>query len=496
VWKVVIEVEMYKEIRKLTIEGVSQRTIAHKLGISRQTVKKYCEGETVPGNRKEYDRQASVISPEIIEFILSCFKSDADENITKQKHTAKRIYDRLVSEMKFNGSESTIRRAVMSLKSAQRVPSQAMMPLSYEPGEAMQVDWGESTVYLAEKRTKLNVFCARLCYGCDIFVVAYKSANEESFLEAQQLAFDHFGGIPRRIIFDNAKVAVKEGFGLYAKPQARYRSFSAHYAFDLDFCNPAKGNEKGLVENLVGYSRRNFLVPVLHVSSIEELNLHMLSACQEYRKHHRIQGRNKTVLEMSIEETRFLAGIPKFRFDTSKTVVAKTDDYSTVRFEKNNYSVPTRYLMQEITVKGYGNKVILYHRNTEIASFERCYESGKTLYRLEHYIDLLERKPRSVRNARPVKETVAEELLDWGKQLPGGNKDMVKLLRLCVDYGQDKVISIKHLIPGGIVPTVDLVRSYLIPTESPPVLHLRSELDVDLVDLSVYDRKYGMVVEQ
>ncbi|MBW8381644.1 MAG: IS21 family transposase [Youngiibacter sp.] len=475
---------------------MSQRAIAKKLGISRQTVKKYGEGETIPGNRKTYNRQPGVISPEVIRFIQSCFDADANENLSKQKHTAKRIYARLVKEMDFNGGESTIRAIVTSLRSNYTVPPQAMMPLSYAPGEAMQIDWGVATVYLQEKKKKLNIFCARLCFSCDIFVIAYKAANEESFLEAQQLAFDYFGGVPRRVIFDNAKVAVKDGFGLNAKPQARYLSFKAHYAFDLDFCNPAKGNEKGLVENLVGYSRRNFLVPILHVSDMESLNAHLLEACRDYRKSHKIKGRSQSVLEMFKEETQFLINLPKYRFDTSKTVVVKPDDYSTVRFDKNNYSVPTKFMNQEITVKGYGNKVTFHVRNIEVASFERCYSSGETLYQLAHYIDLLERKPRSVLNARPVKETVAQELLEWGKLLPGGNKDMVKLLRLCVDYGQDKVLSIRHLVPGGIVPTVDLVRSYLAPSETVPVLYLQSELEVKPVDLSIYDRKYGMVVEQ
>lgn len=360
----------------------------------------------------------------------------------------------------------------------------------------MQIDWGISTAYLSGIKTKLNVFCARLCYSCDIFVVAFKSANEESFLEAQQLAFEHFGGLPQRLIFDNAKVAVKDGFGQYAKLQDRYLSFSAHYTFDLDFCNPGKGNEKGLVENLVGYSRRNFLVPVLKTSNIDAVNAHLKSACIRYRETHKIQGRHQSVLEMYTQEKQLLAEIPRFRYDTAKTVIAKVNDYSTVRFEKNNYSVPTRYLMQEITVKGFGNKVSLLHRNNEIASFERCYDSGKTMYSLEHYIDLLERKPRSVRNARPVKDNVAQELLEWGKLLPGGNKEMVKLLRLCVDYGEDKILSIKKLIPSGVIPTVDLIRSYLVPPASPAVLHLKNELEIDSVDLSAYDRKFGMVVEQ
>lgn len=492
----VIEVDLYKEIRKMTQDGMSQREIAKKLGISRQSVKKYGSGETIPGNRKEYFRSSSMVTPEVITFINSCFEEDERENITKQKHTAKRIYDRLTTEMNFTGGESTIRRTVRSLKADRLVPARAVMPLSYEPGEAMQVDWGIGTVYLSGIKTKLNLFCARLCYSCDIFVVAFKAANEESFLEAHQLAIEHFGGVPRRVIFDNARVAVKEGFGQFAKPQNRYLSFSAHYAFDLDFCNPAKGNEKGLVENLVGYSRRNFLVPVIRTSSINAVNADLKAKCLKYRDIHKIQGRNQPVAEMYNHERLHLAVNPRFRYDTSKTVIAKANDFSTVRFEKNNYSVPTRFLMQEITVKGYGNEVKLMHRNSEVASYERCYGSGKTMYCLEHYIDLLERKPRSVRNARPVKDTVAHELLEWAKLLPGGNKEMVKLLRLCVDYGQDRILDIKHSIPSGIIPTVDLIRSYLVPSVSHGVLHLKQELDVETVDLSVYDRKFGMVVEQ
>lgn len=267
-----IEVDMYKEIRQSFIKGESQRKIAKRLDISRQTVKKYCEGAAHPDVRKPYERTSDVITEDVKQFILDCIKADKQEHLKKQKHTAKRIYDRLLEERNFTGAESTIRKAVKKLKGEQSVPPQAIMPLSYEPGEAIQIDWGEATAYFGSEKTKVHIFCGRLCYSCDIFVQAFKSPNQEAFLEAQQLMFEFFGGISKRLIFDNAKVAVKEGFGQYAKPQNKYLSFSSHYAFDLDFCNPGKGNEKSLVENLVGYARRNFLVPVPRVSNIDELN--------------------------------------------------------------------------------------------------------------------------------------------------------------------------------------------------------------------------------
>ena len=308
--------------------------------------------------------------------------------------------------------------------------------------------------------------------------------------------FSFFGGITRRIIFDNAKVAVKEGFGLYAKPQNKYLSFSAHYAFDLDFCNPAKGNEKSLVENLVGYSRRNFLVPVPRVSGIEELNQKLWNDCLKYRETHKVQSRIHSVSILYQEELRCLNPIPMFQFDTSKTVVTGVDDYSTVRYEKNNYSVPVKFLRKDVTVKGYGNHIRILYQNTEIATYLRCYYTGETLYKLEHYIDLIERKPRSVFNAKPVKASVTEALLDWGKQLPGGNKEMVKLLRLCVDYGEEKILSIKNQIPSHIVPTVDMVRTQLNePIESSVIYLSHNEVPVEHVDLTVYDKKYGVVVQ-
>ena len=488
----IIEMDIYSAIRTRYLDGESIRSIAKGLKISRPTVKKYCEGSTHPEVRKAYQRDSNVITDDIESFILGCFNQDEYENLKKQKHTAKKIYDRLVYEKNFNGSYSSVRTAVRNLKADRTVPSQSSVPLSYAPGEAVQIDWGEATAYIDGVKTKVHTFCGRLCYSCDIFVQAYKAANEESFLEAQQLMFDFFGGTPRRLIFDNAKVAVKEGFGIYAKPQAKYLSFSSHYAFSLDFCNPASGNEKSLVENLVGYSRRNFLVPVPRVSDIEELNRKLWNDCIRYRENHKVERRQHPVIVMYQEESKFLNTIPKYRFDTSKTAIAKVDDFSTVRYEKNNYSVPTRYLRKDVTVKGYANSICVLHDGSVIATYSRQYGAGNTQYRLEHYIDLLERKPRSVSNARPVKETLTKELLDWGNQLPGGNKEMVKLLRLCVDYGEERILSIKRLIPSQIVPTVDMVRTYLNEPVNSSVIYLRNEIDITKTDLKKYDEKYGV----
>ena len=135
----VITMQDYKEIRKRYLAGESQRHIAKTLGISRNTVKKYCEGNSVPWDRKTPERESTVLTNETIDFIRQCLEEDKTEGLAKQKHTAKRIYDRLVQERGFTGGESTVRAKVHELKDTH---PDAFIPLQFDPGEAMQVDWG------------------------------------------------------------------------------------------------------------------------------------------------------------------------------------------------------------------------------------------------------------------------------------------------------------------------------------------------------------------
>lgn len=370
-----IEVDIYEKIRNLyEHEGKSQRAIAQILGISRNTVKKYCQGAQVPLERQGVSgRQCYVVTDEILKFIKNCLADDEAENIKKQKHTAKRIYDRLVDELNFDGGESTIREIVAKLKAKQ---AKVFVPLSYDPGEAIQIDWGEATVYFNGKKTKVYLFYMRECYSADIFCKAFYRPNEESFLEGQICGFDYFEGAPKRVIFDNAKVAVKEGFGIHAKVQDRYKALSAHCTFLCEFCNIAAGHEKGLVKGLVGWVRRNILVSIPRVQSIDELNAEILRRCHKYGDH-KISGREHTVGEMSQTTRIRMIKLPRYRFDSSKRVTRRVGEFSTVRFDYH-YSVPIKYVDKEFSIKGYGNEVVMMYRNTEIARYPRCYERNQT----------------------------------------------------------------------------------------------------------------------
>lgn len=481
--RVLIEVEIYEQIRHLyEHEGMSQRAIAKKLNISRNTVKKYCDGSHVPWERHgKSGRQRYVITDEILAFIKECFASDEEENIKNQKHTAQRIYDLLVEKKDFAGGKSTVREIVATLREK---PGKPFVPLSFDPGEAIQIDWGVATIYLAGKKIKVNIFCMRECYSADIFCMAFYRQNEESFLEAQIAGFDFFGGVPKRMIFDNAKVAVKEGFGAHAKVQDRYRALAAHYAFKCDFTNISAGHEKGLVEGLVGWIRRNIFVPVPKVETLDELNVEILKRCLKYRAH-KIADRDQNVGEMAKVAKDRMTALPKYRYDSSKTIIAKVDPYSTVKFDYNYYSVPVNYVGKEVSVKGYGNELVIMYRNTEVTRYPRCYERGKTKYQLSHYIDLIEKRPRSVFNAKPVKSNISAELLEIGRRL-SGPREMVKLLRLLVDHGEDKLMAAIICIRSSEV-SVPQIEAHLIPVSTPSRITYVKDIPVAKPQLSKYD---------
>lgn len=404
----VISVNDYKQIRQRYLNGESQRSIAKSMGISRNTVKKYCEGENVPWERKIPEREASVLTEDVLAFITSCLEEDAAEGLKKQQHTARRIYDRLVAEKGFEGGESTIRRAVRDIRG--KMPK-AFVPLQFDPADAIQVDWGEVTVYLNGERTTVNIFCARLCYSCRPVVLAYRRQNEESFLDAFVNTFNILGGSTARVIFDNGKVAVKEGFGAHARMQEGYSTLSAHYGFDAVFCNPAEGHEKGLVEGLVGWVRRNICVPVPNVSNMQELNCVFLSRCLDYENHH-IRGKKASVGEMFREEQQFLRKLPPYIFETAKCMNVRVNAFSTVRFKTNTYSVPVKYVGYEVSVKGYPETVEIYYKGELIAAHTRLVGKKQFSYQLDHYMPLLKQRPRAIFDAAPVKQNIPPEVLE------------------------------------------------------------------------------------
>lgn len=237
----------------------------------------------------------------------------------------------------------------------------------------------------------MYLFCARLYYSGAPMVVAYRGQNEESFLDGLVQVFQYFGGVPKRVIFDNGKVAVKDGFGAHARKQAGYAALSAHYGFEAIFCNHASGNEKGLVEGLGGYIRRNVCVPVPRSETMEELNFTLLMNCQSYLSH-QIRGKKDTVGTMLLEEKEQLYPLPVHPFDPSKRTTSQVDRFCTIRFDTNNYSVPFVYCGREVSVKATPTRVFVYTEGKCIAEHSRCLDRRRTIYSVALYLPLLEKK--------------------------------------------------------------------------------------------------------
>ncbi|MDD5947590.1 MAG: hypothetical protein PUC41_07345 [Oscillospiraceae bacterium] len=225
--------EIYEKIRYYQAHTeYSQRKVAELLGISRNTVKKYWKSQVVPWERKPGSGcRNDIITTDVKAFIAACMEADRNAP-KKQRHTAHRIYERLVCECGFEGCEASVRRTVAEMRGT---PHDVFVPLVYEPAEAIQIDWGEVTVVLAGVNQLIQLWCMRECSSGDCFVTAFYRQNEESFLEGIIKGFEYFGGLPQKMIFDNARVAVKEGFGYHAKATDKSLALSAHYSFNLEF---------------------------------------------------------------------------------------------------------------------------------------------------------------------------------------------------------------------------------------------------------------------
>jgi transposase len=482
-----IKVDQYQLIRSLySQKGLSQREIAKRLGISRNTVKKYCKGEHPPFKKATRNRKRTVITPEVESFIMSCLKEDDEERIAKQKHTAKRIYDRLVQELGFAGGESTVSHFVKELKEK---PAEAFVPLEFDPGEAIQVDWGKATVYLNGRRTTVHLFCGRLCYSAMPFVVAFPHERLEALLEGHIEMFEFFGGVPRRLIYDNTRTAVQDGWGKYVrKLNEHFRQLIAHYATQPEFCNPGQAHEKGLVEGLIRWFRQNILVPIPRVNTYEELNQLFLERCLAYQAH-KIRGRGLTVGEHFAIERDKLMPLPLRRMEPIRQVIARCNTFSTVRFDTNRYSVPVEYVGKEVTVKAGVFEVSLWYRGKQIANHPRLYGREGVQYKLEHYLPLLEKKPRAVWNAQPVRAiNLPDAFWDFARRLPS-DYEVVKLLKLLPEYGISACLEGIEAAASVGAYAYEAVRSKLEQRQhpSPPAQLLTNPIQIKQVDLSTYD---------
>ena len=438
--------------KKHLIEGWSIRKISRNLSVARQTVRKVLQSSEIPKYNLTKDKPCPVMDP-FKEIVKEWLENDKDQP-KKQRHTARRIFHRLCEEYGFTGSESTVRNYVRAVKNEQK---EVFIPLTADWGEQAQVDWGRAKVYINGKEHEVSLFCLRLKASLVPFVWASPTEKLEAFLEGHKRAFEWLGGVPENLVYDNPKTAVTKILkGPHREEHVIFSSLRAHYLFDSEFCNPAKGNEKGTVENLVRYVRQNTMVPLPDVASMEELNQILLSWCEKQKQIH---------IKEWEQEVKELRPLPSTPFKCSRTHMVKSNSLLLFQIDRNHYSVPYEYGFKQLRVEAYVDKLEIYDKAKLVAIHNRSYNRGEKVMELEHYLPVLAIKPRASKNAlvvRKLPEVYQQLRRLLCKHNTEGYKEYAKILLLNKEFDfKDVMSAIENNINLGTATYVN-IRQMLI----------------------------------
>jgi len=423
--------EKWRDIRRrVLVEGESKRQICREYGIHFQTLQKILRHDSPPGYRQSRPRAKRKIGP-FISVIETILKSDKKAP-KKQRHTAKRIFDRLRDEYSYDGGYTAVKEAVRAYKQRSR---EVFVPLSQPPGWA-QVDFGYAKIDLAGERTKVAFFVMTLPFSDAFFVCAFQRECTETFQEGHKRAFAFFDGVAFRISYDNSRIAVIAiGKGRDRTLTNEFLRLQSHYNFAEHFCLVRRPNEKGHVELLVGFARRNFMVPIPKVDSIEELNAHLESKCRADLAR-TLRGKEKTKGELLDDERASMLPLPKQRFEAHRVEKVKATSLSLARFDGNDYSVPTSFAHHRVTAIGTVENVRLVVNTKLVATHKRCWKKHQTFYEPVHYLKVLERKPGAFDFARPMEGWALPPCFDLlRRRLESdmenkGTREYIKALRL------------------------------------------------------------------
>ncbi len=425
------DMEMWTEIRRrVLVEGRSKRAARREYGLGWETLEKILTHAEPPGYRSTGQRPRPKLGPftGVIDEILA---TDLDPSTPrKQRHTAKRIFERLRDEHGYSGSEVQVRRYVAEHRHTR---AEVFVPLSQPPGEA-QFDFGEATVEIAGERVKAALAVMTLPYSDAFFVSAYPRECTETFQQGHVSGFEFFGGVPTKTAYDNTTIAVSKVMGGSERQLTReFLRLESHYLFTHRFCRVARGNEKGHVENLVGFGRRNFLVPVPAFRSL--MNAHLAARC-DADLDRRVRGKGTTKRERLAEDRAAMLALPAEAFEARRVEQRRANSLSLVRFDRNDYSVPTAYAHHDLTVMGGIDHLHIAAGTDVITTHVRHWGREHVAFNPVHYLALLERKPGALDAARPLESWNLPDCFallrrrletDLGS---GGTREFIKVLRL------------------------------------------------------------------
>ena len=425
------QVDLYGRVRhSVLIEGISQREAARIFGIDPRTVAKMLAFSVPPG----YRRRQRVCRPKldaftgIIDQIL-----EADKLVPKkQRHTSKRVFERLRDDHNFIGGITIVKDYIFTAKQRQQ---EMFIPLTHPPGHA-QADFGEALAVIGGVEQKIHFLVMDLPHSDACFLKAYPAETTEAFCDAHVAAFAFFGGVPVSILYDNTRIAVARILGDRTRKRTRvFSELVSHYLFEDRFGRPGKGNDKGKVEGMVGYTRRNFMVPKPRFASFDDLNAHLAGRCCK-RMDDKLRGHKGTIGERFEADAERLQPLPAVPYDVCDKQSVRVSSLSLVRYRSNDYSVPTAYGHQEVLVRGYVHEVVIACGAEVIARHARSWEKEDYIYDPLHYLALIEQKTNALDQAAPLAGWELPEVFLILRRLmearmgKKGKREFVQVLRL------------------------------------------------------------------
>jgi transposase len=437
--------EKWVEIRrKVLANEASKRAICREYKIHWDTLQRILAHPEPP----KYEQKEARTKPKIGDFlpiIDEILKSDRQVH-RKQRHTAKRIFERLRDEYKYRGGYTGVKEAVRAWRQEHK---EVFLPLSHPPGEA-QVDFGEAEVILRGETARVALFVMTLPYSDAIFCQVFPRECTEAFLEGHKRAFEFFGGVPRRISYDNSKIAVAKITGSRQREVTReFLRLESHYLFEHHFCLVRRPNEKGHVERLLDFARANFLVPLPVTEELARLSEQLAERCQDDLQR-KLRGKLGPKAQLLEEERARMLPFPKQSFEARRIVPGRASSLSLVRFDDNDYSVPTAYAHREITIVASVDEVQLVGADHLVARHPRHWGKEHVTYNPLHYLALLERKPGGLDFAKPLEDWDLPECFEILRRRletereGEGTREFIKVLRL-----------LEHASPAELAGAID-----------------------------------------